>query len=609
MSLSIREIYLERRDHFARKAARFARFDGQIALARGIVFLIWLVLAVGWLLTGRPHLLWMLLPVGPFGLLIVVHSRVLARKRRAEFGVAYYDRCLKRLDGRWSNAGETGERYQDLSHPYASDLDIFGQGSLFQQLWRGVTRLGQDRLAHWLLTAASRETALARQQSVAELRDRHDLREAVGLIEIGNTDGNQNVLRAWAGVPPRPIPGAIRAFAVVLSVIFWMGLLAWLGGWAPVSLPIAAFAACLILTFFLRNRITEAVGRLDRAEAGLTSLAGVLRIAERGDFQTPMLRELRNRLAIKGVACSERIAELQRLSLRFNTSLFNQFFAPIAISFGLPIHLAHAAELWRMRFGAAASGWLDAVGEYEALLCLAGYAAENPEDTWPSIVESQAIFDGRRLGHPLLPKEHCVRNDIRIDETQRLVVVSGSNMAGKSTLLRAVGLNTVLAFAGAPVRAASLTISPLKLGSVIRVADSLQSGKSLFFSAIERLKRVAMLAGGKPPLLFLFDELLAGTNSHDRRVGAEAILNQLMSEGSLGIVTTHDLALTEIAEALAPQAINVHFRDVLVGDRMEFDYTLRPGVVQRGNAVALMRLIGLMPANDAASKRDQVGSR
>jgi DNA mismatch repair ATPase MutS len=165
-------------------------------------------------------------------------------------------------------------------------------------------------------------------------------------------------------------------------------------------------------------------------------------------------------------------------------------------------------------------------------------------------------------------------------------------------------LNAVLAFAGAPVRAASLRLSPLQLGSVIRVSDSLQSGKSLFFAAIERLKRVASFAGQQPPLLFLLDELLAGTNSHDRLIGAEAILRRLVDEGAIGIVTTHDLALTEIAASLAPAADNAHFRDVLVGDRMQFDYTLRPGVVDRGNALALMRLVGLMPAEEKAEDRE-----
>lgn len=607
MSQSVTQVYQDRRRHFASEAARFSRFDGQIALARGAVFLLCLMLAAYWLATGEPHPLWAVAPVGLFILLVVIHSRVLQRKHKADLGIVYYDRCFERLEGRWSDVGETGDRYQDHTHPYASDLDVFGKGSLFQQLWRGVTRLGQDRLAAWLLTPSGRDVALARQVAVTELRTRYDLREAVGLLGNTERDGNQNLLRAWAGVPPRPIAGAVRAVAVVFSVLFWGGFLAWLADKAPVSVPIAAFAACLLLAFLLRSRITEAVGRLDRAEAGLSSLAYVLRIAERGEFESPLLREVRGRLATEGVPCSDRIVELQSLSLRFNTALFNQFFAPIAVTLGLPIHLAHAAEIWRTRFGSAVPRWLDAVGEFEALLCLSGYAAEHPGDPSPSIVEAGPLFNGKQVGHPLLPDDRCVRNDVCLDESLRLLVVSGSNMAGKSTLLRAVGLNAVLAFAGAPVRAAALTISPLQLGSVIRVSDSLQSGKSLFFAAIERLKRVAALANQQPPLLFLLDELLAGTNSHDRRVGAEAILKRLMNEGAIGIVTTHDLALTEIADALAPSAKNVHLRDVLIGDRMEFDYMLRPGVVQRGNAVALMRLVGLMLADDTTDQSTQQG--
>ncbi|MDQ3331890.1 MAG: DNA mismatch repair protein MutS, partial [Planctomycetota bacterium] len=531
------------------------------------------------------------------------HGRVLKTHRKAVRGIAYFERGLDRLSGAWPGVGAEGERYRDATHPYADDLDLFGRGSLFQRLWQGATRLGEDRLAAWLLTPADHDTVQARQAAVEELRERYDLREAIGLLDSSESDGNQNLLRAWAGVPSRPISSAVRGVAVLLSLTFWSGLLAWSLDAAPVSWPVAAYAACLMLTFVMRGRITEAVGRLDRAEAGLSKLSDVLHIAEVETFRSPFLSDVQSRLKTEAVPCSKRIAELHRLSHRFDAALFNQFFAPIAITFGMPIHLAHAAEVWRERFGSAVPRWLDAAGDFEAILSLAGYAAEHPHDPWPEITTDGALFVATRLGHPLLPESQCVRNDVSLGEPIRLLVVSGSNMAGKSTFLRSVGLNAVLAFAGAPVRATSLRLSPLQLGSVIRVSDSLQSGKSLFFAAIERLKRVAGFAGQQPPLLFLLDELLAGTNSHDRLIGADAILRRLLDDGAIGIVTTHDLALTEIADELSPVAANVHFRDVLVGNTMQFDYTLRPGVVDRGNALALMRLVGLMPVEELRVER------
>jgi hypothetical protein len=595
MPPTVHDEYQRRRQRFAEEAGRLGRVDGRLSLARGVTFVALLVVAGVWLGTGQPYPAWIFLPAALFMVAVVMHGRVLTDRQTALRGIAHFDRALARLEGDWIGIGAEGERYRDATHPYADDLDLFGRGSLFQRLWQGATRLGEDRLAAWLLHPADHDVVLARQAAVEELRHHYDLREAVGLLESSEADGNQNLLRAWAGVPSRPIAAAIRWGCVFLSLVFWSGIVAWMFDAAPVSWPVAAYAGWLLVTFLMRRRITEAVGRLDRAEAGLSELSDVLRFAENERFTSPFLANVQARLATTGVPCSTRIEELHALSHRFDAALFNQFFAPIAITFGLPIYLAHAAEVWRERFGEAVPRWLDAAGDFEAILSLSGYAAEHPADPWPEIAADGPTYVASRLGHPLLPEAQCVRNSVALGDPIRLLVVSGSNMAGKSTFLRTVGLNAVLAFAGAPVRAASLRLSPLQLGSVIRVSDSLQSGKSLFFAAIERLKRVASFAGQQPPLLFLLDELLAGTNSHDRLVGAEAILRRLVDEGAIGIVTTHDLALTEIAASLSPVADNAHFRDVLVGDRMQFDYTLRPGVVDRGNALALMRLVGLMP--------------
>lgn len=603
MPRPVREEYDDRRGRFAAEAGRLGKLDGRIATLRGAIFVAGLGLAAVWLATGRPPVWWLVLPIGAFLAAVIVHAGVLRRLSHARRGVALYDRGLDRLRGRGSEAGPDGNRYRDATHPYADDLDLFGPGSLFQALWRGATRLGEDRLAAWLLNPANGETVRGRQAAVEELRDRFDVREATGLLDGGGSEGNQNLLRAWSGVPSRPLSPAVRVTAAVFAAIFWLGLTAWAIDAAPVSLPVAGYAACLVMTFLLRGRVAEAVGRLDRAEAGLSALADVLRIVEGENYTAAALRGVRERLATEGVPCSRRIDELHRLSHFFDAVIYNQFAAPIGVSLGLPVFLTHAAELWRGRFGHAVPAWLDAAGEFEALLSLSGYAVEHPDDPWPVISPEGLLFVAKDLGHPLLPDERCVRNDVSLGDPVRLLVVSGSNMAGKSTLLRAVGVNAVLAFTGAPVRATSLTLSSLRIGSVIRIADSLQTGKSLFFAAIERLKRVTSLAGGRPPLLFLLDELLAGTNSHDRRIGADAVLRRLIEDGAIGIVTTHDLALTEIAESLGSVAANAHFRDVLVGDRMRFDYTLRPGVVDRGNALALMRLVGLLPADPAASQR------
>jgi DNA mismatch repair ATPase MutS len=257
------------------------------------------------------------------------------------------------------------------------------------------------------------------------------------------------------------------------------------------------------------------------------------------------------------------------------------------------IHLCYAFEDWRRVSGPAMRRWLNAVGEIEALSSLAGYHYEHPRDVFPEFTAESPWFEGEALCHPLLPADAVVPNDVRLGGDLRALVVSGSNMSGKSTLLRTVGVNAALAQAGAPVRAKKLRLSPLAIGASIRIQDSLQAGASRFYAEITRLRQIMQKTATPPPVLFLIDEFLHGTNSHDRRIGAEAIVRGLADRGAIGLVTTHDLALAHIADSLAPRGANVHFEDQLEDGRMRFDYRMRPGVVQKSNAIELMRSVGL----------------
>jgi DNA mismatch repair ATPase MutS len=257
------------------------------------------------------------------------------------------------------------------------------------------------------------------------------------------------------------------------------------------------------------------------------------------------------------------------------------------------VQVALAAERWRHTHGSAIRNWLRTLGEIEALLALAAYSYEHPADPFPEFAPQGTCFESDGIGHPLLPTQLCVRNDVRLGEDVQGLLVSGSNMSGKSTLLRAVGINAVLAMAGAPVRAGRLRLTPLRVGASIRINDSLQEGSSRFYAEITRLRRLFDLAGDDPPLLFLLDELLQGTNSKDRRIGAEGLVRALFNRGAIGLVSTHDLALAEIEAPPNGHLQNVHFQDAFAGGRMVFDYKLRPGVVTKSNGLELMRSIGL----------------
>jgi DNA mismatch repair ATPase MutS len=355
---------------------------------------------------------------------------------------------------------------------------------------------------------------------------------------------------------------------------------------------LAAGAVQLAFALRLRPRVLQALRRASQPAAHLALLADLLARLEGETFQAPSLRALQAAVQNAGEPPSRRIARLQRL-IDLLEAYRNQVFAMLSLGLMWRTNFALAIEAWRAVSAPAVPRWLAAIGELEALLALASHAYEHPGDPFPELVDGTPLVDGTRLGHPLLPDERCVRNDVRLDDRLRILIVSGSNMSGKSTLLRTVGVNVVLALAGAPVRAARLRLTPVAIGAAIRIVDSLQDGTSRFYAEVKRLSQIVDIARGPLPLLFLLDEILSGTNSHDRAIGAEAIVQSLATSGAIGFVTTHDLALARIVDVLGGHAQNVHFEDHLEDGRMCFDYTMRPGVVTKSNALALMRAVGL----------------
>jgi hypothetical protein len=567
-----------------------------------------LVFALGWLSPA-----WLLLPVAAFLALSYWHQRVTRALRRARRAVTYYERGLARLDGHWQGVADPGSRFLDENHPNALDLDLFGNASVYQLLCTARTRSGEERLAAWLLNPAVPDEVRARQAAVAELRPHLDLREDMALLGADVPAGVELArLAEWGEAPPILVSPLLRLAALVLAALA-VAALAWLivgfsgrvseagmpeaAAWAggPGLLPLLV-AAALEGTFalWLRGRTRRVLMPIERRAHDLAVFHGVLGRLEQEQFHSPRLARLRAALqATGGKAPSARIEQLLAL-LELLDSKRNLYFAPFAALLLWTTQLALALEAWRAATGPRIRAWLEAVAEFEALGALATYAAENPEDPFPEVVEEGPLFDGEGVGHPLLPKATCVRNDVRLGGDLRVLVVSGSNMSGKSTLLRTIGVNAVLALAGAPVRARRLRVSPLVVGATLRVQDSLQAGKSRFFAEVLRVRQLVELARGARPLLFLLDELFAGTNSHDRRLGAEAVVRTLVEAGAVGLITTHDLALTHIAERLDGRAANVHFEDTFEENgRVSFDYRMRPGVVQRSNALALMRSVGL----------------
>jgi hypothetical protein len=574
------------------RVRRLAQRDRALSWARGAtaaVALVLFALSVG---PGGLSTAWLLLPIAVFGALMVHHEQVAQRRRLADEAVAHYEDGLARLEDRWAGRGQTGERFLDKAHPYAIDLDLFGRGSLFELLCTARTQVGEETLAAWLLSPATPALARARQVAVRELVPALDLRESLALHGGAvRRQGSAERLLGWGAALVVGFPAPARPLALALAAANLTAASGWAAfGWGP-----APFYLALLLSGLFAWRLRDRVRAVTSALAGshdLPVLARALARLEAERFDSPHLRALRAELDTDGAPPSVQVARFARLADRLEWRR-NQMFLPLASLLLWATQVAIALEAWRARCGPRIGAWLRVVGEMEALCALAAFAFENPGHPFPELLEEGRLYHGRGLSHPLLPRAGAVANDVSFDDGSRLWLVSGSNMSGKSTLLRTVGVNLVLAQMGAPVRAASLAVSPLAMGTSIRVDDSLQEGSSRFYAEITRLRQIVELAAAGPPLLFLLDEILHGTNSSDRRVGAEAVIRGLLGRGALGLVTTHDLALAEVAEALAPRARNVHFEDHVENGRIAFDYRLRDGVVRRSNAIELMRAVGL----------------
>jgi MutS domain V len=552
--------------------------------------LAWMSLAREWV---SPY--WLAVPLCLYAALALLHEHIVRTRSRAETAAEFYRKGLARIEDRWAGTGQTGDRFRDEPHVYADDLDLFGRGGLFELLCIARLPMGENQLAHWLRFPSAKEDILERQSLIHELRDKLDLRQDLAVNgEDLRTRFNPESLVGWAEsqrvLPKSPwrFVAAFLALGTVAAILYYFA-----GGSYRIALILLAIDAGFLRA--LKKRAQSVIHGVSCNAEGLLLFSQILQRLEREQFAARRLQKFSAELTVGEQRASRAIRKFARIVYWIDGE--HSLLAHLAeLPLLYTIQVAFAAEAWRRRFGHSVRRWAEISGEMEALLSLAAYAFEHPPDPFPEFTneENPAKFHAEELGHPLIPAARCIRNSVQLDDGTRVLLVSGSNMSGKSTLLRAVGINAVLAMAGAPVRARSLRLTPLAIGTRIRSTDSLQEGRSGFYTEILHIRAVFNLAeSGKLPLLFLFDELLEGTNSKDRRIGAEGLLRVLLERGAIGIVTTHDLALTEIGQSLGQDLRNMHFQDYVENGHMRFDYTLRDGVVAKSNAIELMRLIGL----------------
>ncbi len=557
-----------------------------------LVIAILTLIAAAFFHTNAIVLTLLLVPAVAFVILAVVQEKLLGAIRYRTRAIAFYERGLARLNDRWAGTGESGERFLDPEHPYARDLDLFGEASLFEFLSGARTRAGEETLARWLLVADLPDGILARQEAVRELAARVKFRER--LFSAGETmrlGVHPDALPAWGETRPVFAGRGVRITVSMLAALWILSLVAW----AVWDLPVVALLMTVLnfaYSHHIHARLEKAAGSLENAAKDLQLLAEVLALIEQEQVSSGRLASIQSALRHHGSAPSAAIARLARI-VELLESRHSLFARPLDLVTFWSAQLVFVAERWQQKFGPAIRVWMQAVGEFEALTSLSAFAFEHPLYSFPTITGKGPLFEAEGLAHPLLPGGKAVDNDLKLSDKMQLVILSGPNMAGKSTFIRAIGVNAILAQCGAPVRARSLRMSPLQVAASICVLDSLAGGVSRFYAEIHRLKLIADLTQGALPVLFLLDELLSGTNSHDRLAGTQFVLREFVVHRAIGVVSTHDLALTQIPAALGARASNYHFEDRIEDSRLIFDYKLKPGIVETSNALKLMHAIGL----------------
>ena len=532
----------------------------------------------------------------PFFILVKVHNRLYFRKEQLETQLKLNQDELKGLEGDYSVFDE-GREFIDAGHPYSYDLDLFGRKSLFQALGRTCTHIGKQTLATWMQHHLTEKTAIeTRQESIRDMSRRMEFREAfrvTGSINRG-ADSDEEEISRWSQTPS------------VLQHLWWVKLCLWavpginilllaLGLLNILSLSWFGmmFTVFVILSFGLIQRVTLIQESYGKKLKTLNRYARLITLAKGETWQAPALRELTDKLDIDGHSPAEALTqlskELDRLDLRNNQLLYVILEGSMFFQLRQIVHI----ERWKARYGKYLMGWLEAVGELDALCSLGTFAYNHPAYTYPTITNQPFCFLARNMGHPLMPEAQCVKNDATIPSRPYFLIITGANMAGKSTYLRTIGVNYLLACMGCPVCCESLTLYPAQLITSLRTTDSLSDNESYFFAELKRLKRIIDLLNKGQELFIILDEILKGTNSADKQKGSLDLIRQFMRLKADGIIATHDLLLGTLADQFPEYIRNYCFEADIKDNELTFSYRLREGVAQNMNACFLMRKMGI----------------
>ncbi|MCU0378626.1 MAG: hypothetical protein MUC78_10250 [Bacteroidales bacterium] len=592
--MSPAEQYKSRSERYSRETDRLRKLLDRLAMVRLAVFVGGLVVfgallsfsviaAVATLAAALILFAW-----------LVIKYETTEKCRRRSLHLAEINSLeMKCLEGDFSGF-KTGEEYTERDHPYSYDLDIFGKASLFQYICRTTSKPASDRLAEYLKQSAPREEIPRRQEAVAELQTLVEWRQelmALGYLNDGVCNDPAQLMQ-WLGSTDI-FPKRIREkrITIFLSILTLAAVIMVFSG-LPAVILAPAFGMNFIFYFTRLKRISKLQEQVSRSSELLKAYSEIIRLIENRDFAAPLLQNLQSHF--KGeISASHRIRELSKLVGRLDSRLNVIVSIPLNLLFFTDIHFCLALERWKHVHSSRIPGWFAAMAEFEVLASFGNMAFNNPGWTFPDVTEDYFVFRCRELGHPLIPAGSRVSNDFSVEGPGKAIVITGSNMSGKSTFLRTCGVNVVLAFAGAPVCASAFTVSLVRVHSSMRISDSLEENISSFYAELRRLRAIISGAESDPKAFLLLDEILRGTNSDDRYTGSVALIKQLTGYGSAAMVATHDLRLAGLEKELPESIENYHFDVKVSGEELFFDYRLTPGICSSFNASLLMKKMGI----------------
>lgn len=533
----------------------------------------------------------------PLFILVKIHNRFFIRKEWLETQARIIQEKLQALSSDYSSF-EDGKEYVNPEHPYSFDLDIFGRRSLFQSINRTCTFFGKVRLAEWLQNHLHKKTSIEkRQEMIREISEHTLFREqfrVAGLVHHGQSSDGEKI-QAWSQSPAQYLhAGWVKAFIWGVPVINSLLLITSLPGWTSFSWLGLSFGIFLVLSFGIIKRATYIQETYGKQLKSLNGYARLIALAKAENWKSAGMQELMERFNLNGQspiqALQQLSKELDRLDLRNNQFLYVLLEGSIFFQLQEIVRI----ERWKVRYGQHISEWLETVGELDALCSLGTFAYNHPQYTYPELTEKPFCFLATQMGHPLMPASQCVKNDATIPSRPFFLIITGANMAGKSTYLRTIGVNYLLACIGAPVCCERLKLYPNQLITSLRTSDSLSDNESYFFAELKRLKRIIDLLNQGQQLFIILDEILKGTNSMDKQKGSFDLIRQFMQLKANGIIATHDLLLGSLIKQFPEEIRNYCFEADIKDNELTFSYKLREGVAQNMNACFLMKKMGII---------------